>query len=164
VKNDERLKIYQFSDPLYHTNASFFYYKGDDRIKDLHYRTLSDLEGYSISGIRGYYYQKTLEESGLDVRFVTDELQNMRFLAAGRVDLILINSLVARYMIRTFFPEELQNNFGMVPGEYHSSYVYLIMDKDYPGGERIMERFNRSLERVKQKGTFKQLILKHGLN
>jgi polar amino acid transport system substrate-binding protein len=67
VPTPEREKIYYFSDKLYHRQSMFFSYSPDGKHKQIPYSELTDLKGYKIGGVRGYYYEQPFHEAGLNV-------------------------------------------------------------------------------------------------
>lgn len=68
----------------------------------------ADLAGLRIGTVQGYANPKAFERAvvhqGAQVQPARDDLTNLRKLLAGRVDLILIDRGVARYLIQTQLP------------------------------------------------------------
>ena len=159
----EREKKYFFSDRLYFIEDKFFYYSQDGKKRDIPYADLQDLKPYSIGGIRGYYYVKDLENAGLHLELVTDEEQNPKKLAAGRVDFIITNETVGWYLIKKLFPPEEVKNFGTLEKPYVVSHSCLMTSKSYPNTQKLLTRFNAALNKVKETGIYQRIIEKYGV-
>lgn len=162
VRTPEREKKYYFSEKLFDRQGKFFFYSPGGIHKQIPYAGLSDLKGYIIGGVRGYYYEQPLLEAGLHVEFVTADEQNFWKLKAGRVDLIIADEVVGFYIIRQRFPREAENFFTLskpldVIGDY------LMTSKQYPDTQNLLTRFNRALKKVKENGVYQKILDKHGV-
>ena len=163
VSNPEREQKFFFSDRLYSAQAKFFYYSPDGEKKDFSYTELQDLRPYRIGGVRGYYYVKAFEDAGIELELVTDEEQNPKKLAAGRVDFIIMNETVGWHLIKKSFPPDKVKNFGTVEKPYTEFNSCLMTSKHYPNTQGLLTRFNAALNKVKETGVYQRIIEKHGL-
>lgn len=164
VRTPERDKIYDFSAPLYRSTSDFFAYSKDGTKPDIPYETLADLRQYRIGGIQGYYYQKMFKEAGLDVDYALNEEQNFQRLQLGRIDLFPAATTVGWYIVYKMFPPDQAAKFytlkkPLVPGKPLS----VMISKQYPGGAKLLTRFNAALARVRANGTYDRLVDKYKL-
>lgn len=162
VLTPEREKKYYFSDKLFNRAGKFFYYSQKGTPKQIPFSGLSDLRGYIIGGVIGYYYEQSLLEAKLHVEFVTADEQNFWKLRAGKVDLIIADEVVGNYIIRKRFPQEVGNYFTLskpldVIGDY------LITSKKYPNTQKLLIKFNMALEKIKGNGVYQRILDKHGV-
>jgi polar amino acid transport system substrate-binding protein len=162
VLTPERKKTYDFSDKLFNREGKFFYYNQKGTPKQIPFAVLSDLKGYIIGGVIGYYYEKTLHDAKLNVEYVTEDEQNFWKLRAGKVDLIIADEVVGRYIIRKRFPLDVGKFFTLskpldVIGDY------LITSKKYPDTQKLLLKFNMALEKIKGNGVYQRILDKHGV-
>jgi polar amino acid transport system substrate-binding protein len=162
VRTQEREKTFYFSEKLFDRKGKFYFYSPRGIPKQIPYAGLSDLKGYIIGGVRGYYYEQTLLEAGLQVEFVTADEQNFRKLKAGKVDLIIADEVVGSYIIRKRFPREVGNFFTLskpldVIGDY------LMTSKQYPDTRDLLTKFNMALKKIKENGGYQRILNKYGV-
>lgn len=162
VRTPEREKKFYFSEKLFNRQGKFFFYNPTGVHKQIPYAGLSDLKAYIIGGVRGYYYEQTLLEAGLNVEFVTADEQNFWKLKAGKVDLIIADEVVGAYVISKRFPQEIRNFFTLskpldVIGDY------LMTSKLYPDTQNLLTKFNMALNKIKTNGVYRKIIDKYGV-
>ena len=164
TRNEERDKIYDFSDPIYFSDAKFFAYDPKGEAPQISYQNLSDLDGWTIGGIQGYYYVPMFTEAGLDVDYAHSEEQNIKRLQLGRIDLTPLPSTIGWYLIKKLFPAKVAENFYTLKKPLISSApLHVMTSKNYPDNENLMARFNAALAEIKNNGTFAELVNRHGL-
>jgi len=161
VPTPERESKFYFSDKLYHRQSFFFAYRHGGRKDEIRYSRLTDLKGYRIGGVRGYYYLEAFREAGLDVDFVITEEQNFRKLLAGRVDLIPSDEVLGWYLVKKVFPSEEVGNVYILPKPYNVSGDFLITSKQYPDTKDLLAKFNTSLKKIKGNGGYQRILDKH---
>jgi len=162
VQIPERDKKYYFSEKLLNRQSKFFYYSPDGKQKQIPYAELSDLKGYIIGGVRGYYYEQTLLQAGLHVELVTTDELNFRKLKAGKVDLIPSDEVVGFYIIRKRYPREV-GNFFMLSKPLDELTDHLMTSKNYPDTQRLLTRFNAALKKIKENGVYQRILDTHGV-
>lgn len=162
VLTPEREKKFYFSDKLFNREGKFFYYSRNGTHKQIPYAGLSDLKGYIIGGVRGYYYEQSLLEAGLHVEFVTADEQNIWKLRAGKVDLVIADEVVGYYIIRKRFPLEVGNFFTLLkPLDVIGDY--LMTSKKYPDTQKLLTQFNMALKKIKENGVYQRILDKQGV-
>ncbi|MCY1501983.1 Bacterial extracellular solute-binding protein, family 3 [compost metagenome] len=83
------------SRPLFYSELGFFSRSG----KPVPFHSLADLRGRKVGIVRGYGYPDNLLHSGFVSEEAVDDLSNLRKLAAGRFDLVLLERVVGNYLI-----------------------------------------------------------------
>ena len=162
VPTPEREEKFYFSEKLFNRQSKFFFYSPDGTYKQIPYAELTDLKGYRIGGVRGYYYEQVFLEAGLHVEFVATEEQNFRKLRTGRVDLIPVEEVTGLYTIRKLFPHEV-GNFFTLSKPLSVSGIYLMTSKRYPDTQNLLTRFNIALKKIKENGVYQRILDNHGL-
>ncbi|MHC1728271.1 MAG: substrate-binding periplasmic protein [Syntrophobacteraceae bacterium] len=162
VITPEREKKFDFSERLYNKQSKFFFYSRSGTYKQIPYADLSDLKGYRIGGVRGYYYEQAFLEAGLDVEYVTAEELNFRKLQAGRVDLIPAEVVLGFHIIRKLFPLEV-GNFFTLSKPLDASGNYLMTSKQYPDSQNLLTKFNVALKKIKGNGVYQRILDKHAV-
>lgn len=164
TRNEDREKIYAFSDPMYQIDAKFFAYDAKGTKKQIRYNRLRDLEGWRIGGIQGYYYEPMFAAAGLDVDYAHSEEQNIKRLQLNRIDLTPLPGTIGWYLIKKLFPDNIAENFYTLEKPLVSNgTLHLMTSKSYPGNAILMARFNAALAKIKTNGTFADVVAKHGL-
>lgn len=155
--SEQRAQYLAFSDPLFPNNLSF--YKRKDR--RIAYTSYQDLKPYRIGVVRGYLNPKGFNEAGLEVEEVPVDHHNLLKLALGRLDLVLIDDHVAKYLIKTEMPEQgyLLEKLGPT---LESKMQFLCLSKQVPGYEKKLADFNRGLKLLRESGEYTQILSKHG--
>lgn len=155
---EERERWFAFSDPL-PPNELVLYKRRDTPIVFHH---LEDLRGYRIGTHQGYAkplrfvrapYLKTEDAT-------TDEL-NLRKVYHRRVDLIVIDRAVARYLITRKFPEYQDELEAVEPAlEYESQH--LVLSRRVAGYQARLADFNEGLRLITEDGTLARILEDHG--
>jgi polar amino acid transport system substrate-binding protein len=161
VSTPEREKKFYFSDKLYDNQSKFFFYSGGPH-KEIPYAELTDLKGYRIGAVRGYYYEKEFLDAGLNVEYAASEEQNFRKLKAGRVDLVPADEVLGFFLIRKLFPKEV-GNFSTLPKPLNVSANYLMTSKQYPDTQGLLAKFNVALRKIKENGVVQRIVAEHGI-
>lgn len=156
---EERAEEVLYSERIGESTTKFFYY---DKERPYPYETLKDLRSYKIAGVKGYFYEQDFRNNKLDVSYTSDELSALKRLAAGRVDLMPMNELVGWALIRKHFPEQA-DKFGTLEKPYDTNELMLIVSKDFPDGETLLQQFNEALRQVKQTDAYREIFAKYGL-
>lgn len=157
--NKTRATKFLFSDTVGMSTTRFFYYKTQP-VSD--YETLLDLKAYKIGGVLGYFYVEIFKEAGIELDLADQEIQSMRMLAAGRIDLLPLNELVGWGLIKKHFPVE-RKNFGTLEKALRKSELKLMISKDYPNSRGLLKRFNTALKEVQKIPDYQAVLEKYGI-
>jgi len=136
------------------------------------YQGPDSLQGLSVGVIRDYDYGHPFNtllhepKSGLTVQWLSGEtalIQNIRKLAAGRVDMLIEDDAVFRYTVRSL---NMQNRFrraGIEEGPDEDSFVYIAFSPDLPDAAHLAEILSRGLNRLRRTGRLQMILAEYGL-
>jgi polar amino acid transport system substrate-binding protein len=144
-RTEERAEQVNFSDVVSYSVTKFFVY-GPPDIEV--YTGPASLKSYRIGGVIGYFYEEDFRRQGLTVDYASRESSAIEMLMKGRTDLLPLNELVGWRIIRNRFPQRM-DRFRVLEPPYSKDPLHLIVSKTYPGGDELLERFNRALQIVK---------------
>ena len=99
-KNSARLKIHDYSEPLFEERLALYVKKG----KTFHFTRLSDLQGKTIGLIHGWSYGEEFDIARTKYHFTVEEVetdvQNFKKLASGKIDCMVANQVAAARIIQ----------------------------------------------------------------
>ena len=126
------------------------------------FETLEDLKGYTIGVVRGYVNTRAFDGAAfLRKEAVVDDYANVKKLLKRRVDLIVCDKYVGRYILERHFPEARgQVEFMDPPLELKALQV--CFSKKVPGYRERVRRFNAGLRMMKADGSLDAIRRKHG--
>ncbi|WP_147818705.1 substrate-binding periplasmic protein [Salidesulfovibrio onnuriiensis] len=151
----ERRTYALFTSPILHSRNVFFYRR--DRHEKVNYEKLTDLHGYSIAGMLGYFYEQEFAEAELNVLYVKNSKIAFTMLQAGRVDLVPQDEIVGWREIRTLFPEDA-DRYATTRKALREAPGYMIISKKDPEGQRLLEAFEKGLAAIKQSGEYQAIL------
>ena len=113
--------------------------------------------------MRGYAGPSGFDAYQLNtVELVTFDLQNLRKLGAGRIDLALIDSAQAAYLMKTQAPE-LGQVVDRVGPPFRIDPLHLALSKKRQGYQLRLDAFNRGLAQLAATGELDRIRERHGL-
>lgn len=152
---DQRQQKHHFSNVVATSSGCLFYL--DSRFPDgFQWQDYDDLEGYKIGGTLGYWYEDDFREADLNAEFVRNDEVNFRKLVFGRVDMVAAGDRVGWHVLHQNFPE-IANKVSVAEKPLDQSRLHLMVSRDYPRSEQLLERFNRHLQQFKKSSAFKRL-------
>jgi len=155
---ENRTQWFDFSDPLPIANQIGFYKRVNRHIA---FRSIEELRPYKIGIVRGYSNPVDFDQAGLDTEAVTDDRLNMKKLAAGRIDLVLIDRVIGQYIIDTDLPESA-NLLEWIDPPLKTDDQYLIFSKNVSDFAVKRAAFNRGLRHIIKTGQVRKIITRHG--
>jgi polar amino acid transport system substrate-binding protein len=157
----DRQKEYDFSDMILE-NRSVFFYNRQNMKQPPSWTNPEDLKPYRIGGVSGYSYVSAFAEAGLKVDYSPTEEANLKMLYAQRVNLMITDERVGWYLIGQMYPNE-RDLFGVLEKPFITGNSHLMVSRTYPNARQLTDRFNQALQRIKENGTFKKILTKHGI-
>lgn len=122
-----------------------------------------DLRGLKIGLVRGYLNHPLLDsDPSLRRDFARDDLQNLSKLMAGRVDLIFIDYLVAKALLREHFVP-YRADIELIQPPLLQPTLHLVVSKQHDDALENLKAFNRGLQIIRDNGELQRLIEHHGL-
>jgi len=147
-----------FSDPFVEGPLVLMKRKGDN----ISYTKLSDLKNYVIGVVAGYVNTEAFDSADyLTKEEGSDDLQNIKKLLDGKLDLIVIDTNVAKYLI----DQNLPGQFGKVEflkPVLEIKSLYICFSKTDPNVNQIVKAFNSGLAIIKRDGTLKKILTQYG--
>ena len=158
-KTEKRSEKFIFSKSILTTKNFFYYVKNG---KDFQYEDLSDLQGYKIGGVLGYFYKPIFEKAGLNVEYSSKEVHCLKKLLAGRIDLYPGNQIPTWELIKNELPDQV-DKFATLPKPFLKGENHLMFSKDNPMADKYIEIFNKGLKKIKDSGKYDKIVKKHGI-
>ncbi len=153
AKNAEREQLFLYSQPLHDDRIRFFARLDSelDLAENWQGRILCIPAGWDASQVQAQIdrYQLRLERP--------NDMDNcFRMLAAGRLDLTVLNEQVAQSMLQRLGDD--QPAIVPVGAEVARDRTYFIVSRDYPQAEQLIAAFNNGLARLKADGRYARLL------
>jgi len=158
----ERRKIFLYSTP-YDNAASYLI--GLKKNKYKYNGNIQSLQNYSIGVLSGHYLVKMLQDAGVNnVIEVSNDIQNIKMLFAGRFDFIAVSKKPAISILNN--EPAINGTLAQVvfyEPPIRDNPVHLIAHKDMPKSKEIILEFNKGLKIIKENGTYDLIMKKYGL-
>ena len=155
----DREKEFYLSGPISVEKIVLFYLKSNP-IRD--WKTLDDLKNYKFGATRGYTYTKEFwdaaESKRLNVDLTNSDLQNLKKLLAGRID-IFPSGLVNGYSIlQKEFVESTSNLLSFHPKPLSKTTGHLAFTRSRKNSENFLRIFNQGLAELKKEGLYNKFM------
>jgi ABC-type amino acid transport substrate-binding protein len=153
-RSERRERDLLFSDPYLENRLVLVGRKGSDVAAT----TISDLGGKRVAAVGLYAYGEEID-SAQGVLFISgrNDQENLERLLAGEADYMLVDALVALYLL-TNQPKEAaaKLEFGTTPLARRT--LHFTVRRDLAGAEEIIEAFNTELRGMLTDGTFAEIL------
>jgi polar amino acid transport system substrate-binding protein len=155
----DRAKDFVYSS--FFSNSLLVFYKR--KSSNITYKTLKDLTPYKIGVVKGYINTDEFDKASYlkKVEVETDE-ENLRRLIKGEFDLIVIDKLVAQYIIKTKIPEA-SGKLDSIEPPLIIHPLFVVFPKKLPASEKRAKEFNKAYESMEKDGTIKPIMIRSGL-
>lgn len=162
TSNPQRAARFDFTKPFAVSTTQFFYFKPNTPA--INWKNWEDLKPYRLAGVLGYSYLPNMRASGATVIEVTSDAQLIPLLRAGRADFVALDSVNGWLEINKHFAAEV-GQFGTLEKTLHSdSPSFVMVSRQYPDYQRLIDRFNDALDRIRRNGGYDAILMKHGLD
>ena len=149
-KNAERLKIFDYCEPIIKNPLHFFTRK--DFIVD--FKSLEDLNGLKVGSLRGYTYGEAFDKSDIFKKDVADShLSNFKKLAYGRIDLYPCDKLVGIYLAKK---NNLMSELKILPTPLKVMDGYIGFTKGKH--QKTIDRINAIIIEMRESGKLQELV------
>ncbi len=154
-KNQERLAIYDYSDPLYEEKLVLYVKKGHA----FAYSNLADLKGKSVGLNFGWSYGDAIDSARTSGLFWADDsvknnVANFRKLIGERIDCFIVDELAARRIISQQGFNGLVEQLD-IPVSVNAGY--LVFSKALKQKE-LIDAFNKAMEQLRHEGTYEVIV------
>jgi polar amino acid transport system substrate-binding protein len=158
IKTEERLRDFHFSLPINTAYTRVFVKKDSPftKLEDLKGKRICVPLGYGItSAIDNMLTHESIKQEGNPINLESC----LRMMLSGRKDFFIINEIHGWMTIQNTF--HTKEYFRTLDAVFEEISHHLIISKTYPDGEKILEQFNKGIERLKQKSVLNEIINKH---
>ncbi|HHO76366.1 MAG TPA: transporter substrate-binding domain-containing protein [Deltaproteobacteria bacterium] len=155
----DRAEDFIYSDFFSNSLLVFFKKKGPT----INYSSLKDLTPYKIGIVKGYINTEEFDSAAYlnKVEFDSD-LEILNNLVKGSVDMIVIDKLVAQYLIHGNLPEAADTLESLDPPLIIHP-LFIVYPKKLPGSDQKAKDFNMGLDMIMKDGTVKKIMDRSGL-
>ncbi|MDT9001640.1 transporter substrate-binding domain-containing protein [Paucibacter sp. APW11] len=158
----EREAEYLLSLP-YHQTHSYYFYLKRRYPKGLKLKSSSELQGYTMGGVRGYAYP-ALPATAREQMLRTGNYSSLfRMLQLGRVDLLVEDFEAMQGLARTGaieLPGEPAIAYAPLPGVAPSVY-HLMFTRQRPTGAALQALFNTELQQMQASGELDRRLARY---
>lgn len=157
TRNPEREPLFQWVGPICSRTNALFKLKSRSELQPT---TLADVQPYKIGVGRGYAALKDLLNAGIpkeNIEEVTEDVQNIKKLFAQRVDFVASNDLVFLDVLKREGHQWNDVEKTLILDDKYQ--YYYAFNKDMGGN--IVQRFQRTLDDIKRKGQYDELLKKY---
>lgn len=153
-----RAEYLHYSQPLVNTVMGFY-----GRVdKPLVTQPLSGLRTRVIGTVRGYKNPDAFDHAGLKQELAADDLTNLRKLAAGRLDLVLIDKVLAQHLLASLSPQERHAIRWQEP-PLAVMPLHVGLRQQLADSEQLLADFNDGLQTLRKHGQLAALIRQYKL-
>ncbi len=162
--SEKRRRHFIYSDSL-HTESTHFFYNKEKPLKQ--WSVLADLKGYKIGATDGYTYNDAFWQAAQDGTIeidlaIRDEL-NMAKLIRGRIDLFPVEKHLGFALLTTHFQPHMTHMVDFHPTPLVKTTGHLLFSKAYPNAPKLVEAFNKGLQKLRSTGRYDELLELHVL-
>lgn len=150
---------FYYSEPLYKILNVFFVKKNDD----FEYTDDKDLKGKKIAITKGVVIKElNLLADKRKIEIIPALTLEIAFqmLAKGEVDMVAAPQLVGLLTLKNMTVVS-RDNFRMLNNNIGADELYLVVSKNHPNGEEIIEKFNNAFLRLQRDDKIEEIINKH---
>ncbi len=147
-----------YSDPIAPANEVGFLKRKDE---DISFKTIEDLKPYTIGVTRGYALPPGFDQASLKISWEKDDEVSLRKLHKGRVDLVLTDRILGKFIIDTKIPEAVPDLVWLDPPVL-VEFQHLVFSKKAGNFAMRLANFNRGLAEIEADGTLNAIITRHG--
>lgn len=159
LRSPEREQAFFISAPV--VDSSYFLFHRKDQPFD--WQQVSDLQGKRVGGAIDYDYGQAFqqaEKSGqLQVKRLSNEEQGLRMVLAGRLDAFPMDKVVAFDLLHSHFSAAERRQLSFHPLPLRSDSLHLLLSRQVPGNETMLQRFNQGLQQLRDSGKVSQYLL-----
>ena len=152
--SQERSQWFAYSRSVISNKIGFY----ERRDKPIAFTDLAQLKPYTIGVVRAYANPPAFDAAHLHTDEAVDDITNLRKLAAGRLDLVLIDKAVAHYLIDNSLPE-LKGQLQWIEPPVDILPLYVGLSKQTPDFEKKLAALNAGMDSMQKDGTLARLAL-----
>jgi polar amino acid transport system substrate-binding protein len=132
------------------------------RSMEVNWNTLADLKPYQIGTTLGDHYSEELTELHarhvLQVQEAASDLNNMRKLLLGRIDLFPIEEEAGKALIQTMLTPREQSRLSYQARPLATVPTYLVLRRDLPRAQELLDRFDQGFRQLSESGQLAHIL------
>ena len=152
--NDERLRVYDYSEPLYEESLVLFINKD----RPFEFDDVADLEGRIVGVNRGWSYGQKFDEARerelFTVSIKNSPEENFQLLALGRIDCVILDKLSGNSYVELL---KIEDRIDVLPNPFSINNGYLIVPKQLDM-QAFLDEFNASVESLRREGMYQEIV------
>ena len=157
--NEERDKIYYFSDSCMTLHSGFVAHKN---LGITSYKSMQDLKPYRIGVNRGWIYTPEFDSADyLKKDEATNQMINFRKFIMKRVEIIAITIEIFKYELSKTKDHDM-SEFVVLDPLLDKKGLHLMMGRKIPDHKKVIADFNRGLKEIREDGTYGSILSDHG--
>lgn len=142
----ERAQYLNYPTPLYSNKVMLYHNKQNPVV-------FTQLDALPVTKlrlgmVRGYSYPEVIEKLPFDRVEVNTDLESLKMLALGRVDLVVCEQQVAEYLLKTELTSYSTIETTGAPLE--EKPMYIAFSKAHPQAELLQQKYEQGLQLLKQ--------------
>lgn len=158
---EERSKSFIYSDPIY-PNQMVFYQSVNAKINFNSYEDLA-AQNIVVGSVRGYAHVKGLDDSGVEIRYVNNDIQNFKLLERGRIDLLAVDKDYAKHVLSTPDLEYMADKVEVINKILDVRQQHVIISKKATEAQTKVALFNQGLKQLEDNNLKAQIMKEHGI-
>ena len=159
--NPAHLEDFAMSKPLIVVDKALFHLKS----VPFDWQVIDDLGRWRVGATAGYSYgphwDQAVRSGRLKVEAVTLDEQNIKKLLVKRIDVVAMESEVADYLMRTRLRPEDAALITPHRRLVAQTSISLALSRQRAGSARLIERFNRGVQRLKDSGKYDEYLAEY---
>ena len=121
--------------------------------------TLNKMQKYRFGVVKGYVNLASFDNNtALKKYYVDSDLDNLKQLYSGKVDIIFIDKNTAEYLLHHELSPEYQEQLVFMTPPLYYKKLYVGLSNKNPKAEKISADFNKGLQEIKKNGIFAEII------
>lgn len=164
----QRAQVYAYSDPIIAGQIAIFKRINDDiefpvQRPDLDWvATFNKMKKYRFGVVKGYANTEEFDQNKqLKKVFVASDKENMQQLLDGKVDLVVMDKLVAQYLLNEVLPDDARHQVTAMRPAIGQNKVHVGFSREKKDYQQSIDAFNQSLKRLQQQRVPQEIMIKY---
>ena len=127
------------------------------------YEKLEDLKKYKFGVLRSTSISKDFDEADyLKKNYTNGEINNLRMLLNGRVDIIAGSYANYSFILKNKLLKDT-SLIKLIEPALDLGVLYHSFSKKIPGHKRLRDLFDKGIKMIREDGTYEKILKKHGI-
>jgi polar amino acid transport system substrate-binding protein len=162
---EERKANYKFSNTLFSSSFAILIHKKNPKTSNFKFAKAEDLKNYTVGIVAGTDAIKIpLEKAGIKVEEVLTGDQNLKKLAAGRIDFYIDDKMVIFQALKKNYKADQSADFEFLQSDFGEKNDFKVMiSQKYPESNILLDKLNDGIKKIADSGEQKAILAKYGL-